>query len=134
MSLNGDGSKTVYETDTANRKAIATTTTEAGKLMSKIRYTLDEAGRFDTGEVYGPDDKLRFKTLYKYEASGQMKEETRLTPDGAVRHKIVYGYDAAGKPAGYAVYDGSGKLLGRTRQKAAVPDPAPQRPAKTRSR
>jgi len=51
MSLNEDGSKTVYETDTANRKATATTTSEAGKVMGKIRYTLDEAGRYETGDV-----------------------------------------------------------------------------------
>ncbi len=134
MSLNEDGSKTVYETDAANRKATATTTSEAGKLMGKIRYTLDEAGRYSTGEVYGPDDKLRFKTQYKYEATGQMKEETQLTTEGAVRHKIVYAWDAAGKPAGYSVFDSSGKLLGQTSRKAPAPAAAPQPAAKERTR
>ena len=134
MSLNEDGSKTVYETDTANRKATATTTSEAGKLMGKIRYTLDEAGRYETGEVYGPDDTLRFKTLYKYEATGQMKEETQLTAQGVVRHKIVYAYDRAGKPAGYSVFDGSGKLLGQTRQKLPAGSAAPQPSGKQRAR
>ena len=132
MSLNEDGSKTVYETDTANRKATATTTSAAGKLVGKIRYTLDEAGRYETGEVAGPDDKLRFKTIYKYDAAGQLKEETQLTTDGAVRHKIVYAFDAAGKPAGYSVFDPSGKLLGQTTPKAAK---APAQPkTKQRSR
>ena len=132
MSLNEDGSRTVYETDTATRKATATTTSAAGKLMGKIRYTLDEAGRYEAGEVYGPDEKLRFKTLYKYEASGQLKEETQLTAEGAVRHKIVYAYDAAGKPAGYSVFDGSGRLLGKTTDKRSA---APAQPAtKQRSR
>ena len=130
MSLNDDGSQTVYETDTANRKATATTTSAAGKLQGKIRYTLDEEGRYETGEVYGPDDKLRFKTLYKYEATGRLKEETQLTKEGAVRHKIVYAFDAAGKPAGYSVFDASGKLLGQTTQKApaATQPPPKQRP------
>ena len=132
MSLNDDGSQTVYETDTANRKATATTTSRAGKLQGKIRYTLDEAGRYETGEVYGPDDKLRFKTLYKYEATGRLKEETQLTKEGAVRHKIVYAFDVAGKPAGYSVFDASGKLLGQTTQKA--PAAAAQPAAKQRSR
>ena len=132
MSLNDDGSQTVYETDTANRKATAATTSAAGKLQGKIRYTLDEAGRYETGEVYGPDDKLRFKTLYKYEASGRLKEETQLTKEGAVRHKIVYAFDAAGKPAGYSVFDASGKLLGQTTQKA--PASAAQPAGKQRAR
>ena len=132
MSLNEDGSRTVYETDTANRKATATTTNPAGKRTGKIHYTLDEAGRFETGEVYGPDDKLRFKTLYKYEASGRLKEEAQLTPEGAVRHKIVYAFDAAGKPAGYSVFDGSGRLLGQTTDKRASAPAQP--PTKQRSR
>jgi hypothetical protein len=135
MSLNEDGSRTVYETDSANRKSTATTRNAAGKLMARIRYTLDEAGRYETGEIYGPDDKLRFKTLYKYEASGRLSEETQLTADGAVRHKIVYAFDAAGKPAGYSVYDGSGKLLGQTRPKAPpAPAAQQQQPAKQRPR
>ena len=36
-----------------------------GKPLGTIRYTLDEAGRFMRGEVYGPDDQFRFKTLYR---------------------------------------------------------------------
>ena len=133
MSLNEDGSRTVYETDTANRKATATTTSAAGKLMGKIRYTLDEAGRYETGEVSGPDEKVRFKTTYKHDAAGQLREETQLTKDGAVRHKIVYAFDAAGKPAGYSVYDGSGKLLGQTTPKVPAIR-SQQQPAKQRSR
>ena len=126
MSLNEDGSRTVYETDAANRKATATTTTAAGKVQAKIRYTLDEAGRYEAGEVYGPDDKMRYKTAYKYDPSGRLKEETQLSTDGAVRHRIVYAFDGGGKPAGYAVYDGSGRLLGQTTDKRAA---APAQPA-----
>lgn len=131
MSLNNDGSRTVYETDTANRKATATTTNAAGKIEAKIRYKLDEAGRFETGEVYGPDDKMRFKTAYKYEPSGRLKEESQLTTAGAVRHRIVYAYDASGKPAGYSVYDAAGRLLGQTTDKRGAPPAQPatkQRP------
>ena len=132
MSLNEDGSRTVYETDTANRKATATTTSAAGKVQGKIRYTLDEAGRFQTGEVFGPDDKMRYKTAYKYEASGRLMEESQLNTDGSVRHRIVYAFDAAGKPAGYAVYDASGRLLGRTTDKRAAAPAQP--PTRQRSR
>lgn len=136
MSLNDDGSQTVYETDAANRRATATTTSAAGKLTSRIRYKLDEAGRYETGEVYGPDDKMRFKTLYKYDAgTGRLTEETQLTTSGAVRHKIVYSFDAAGKPAGYSVFDAAGKLLGQTTRKAPPAQAPPQQPpAKQRSR
>ena len=129
MSVNEDGSRTVYETDRENRKATATTTTAAGKLQGRIRYTLDDAGRYETGEVYGPGEKLRFKTLYKYEASGRLKEETQLTTEGAMRHKIVYAYNDAGKMAGYSVFDGSGKLIGQTTPKTRAESTSkPRRP------
>ena len=134
MSLNEDGSRTVYETDPENRKATATTTSAAGKLMGKIRYTLDEAGRYETGEISGPDDKVQFKTAYKYDAAGQLKEETQLTKEGAVRHKIVYAFDAAGKPAGYSVFDASGKLLGQTTPKAPAVRPQQQQQPAARQR
>ena len=135
MSLNEDGGKTVYETDTANRKATATTTNAAGKLQAKIRYTLDAEGRYETGDVHGPDDKLRFKTLYKYDVgTGRLTEETQLTAAGAVRHKIVYAFDAAGKPAGYSIYDPTGKLLGQTTPKLPAAPAVQQQPAKQRSR
>ena len=133
MSLNEDGSRTVYETDTANRKATATTTSAAGKLMSKIRYILDDAGRYATGEVSGPDDKPRFKTEYKYDTAGQLREETQLTTEGAVRHKIVYAFDAAGKPAVYSVFDSLGKLRGQTTAKAPAVR-TQQQPTKQRAR
>ena len=132
MSLNEDGSKTVYETDPANRKATATTISAAGKLMGRIRYTLDAEGRYEAGEVYGRDEQLLYKTLYKYEPSGRLAEETQLTKQGAVRHKIVYAYDAAGKPAGYSVLDASGKLLGQTKPKVAAP--AAEQPSRKQRR
>ena len=63
--MNADGSRTVYEFDSLHHKAKATTTDKNGKPLGTIRYTLDEAGRFMRGEVYGPDDQFRFKTLYR---------------------------------------------------------------------
>ena len=65
VSMNADGTRTTYEFDSPNRRAVATTTTKEGKMVGRIRYVLDEAGRFASGEVCGPDEKLRFKTLYK---------------------------------------------------------------------
>ena len=44
--LNPDGSRTVYEADNANHKSVATTTGQDGKVREKIRYDLDESGRF----------------------------------------------------------------------------------------
>jgi len=131
VSQNNDGSTTTYEMDPANRKATATTVSAAGKPVSKTRYVLDDVGRFTSGEVLGPGDKLQFKTRYKYDASGRLWEETRLTSDDVVTMKLVYAYDEKGRPAGYAVYDGSGKLLGQTR--AAAPSaPAASQGAKPR--
>jgi YD repeat-containing protein len=114
VSLNADGTRTTYEFDAPRRRAVATTTTKEGKLVGKIRYVLDEAGRFYSGEVYGPDDRFRFKSLYKYDDAGKLTQETQLGPDDAVRNKIVYAYDAAGRQTGYSVYDPTGKLIRQT--------------------
>jgi YD repeat-containing protein len=124
VSINPDGSRTTYEFDPPNRKAVATTTTAEGKPQGKIRYDLDDAGRFATGAVFAADGKFRFKTRYKYDPAGRLLEETQLTKQDAVEHKIVYSYDPAGKQTGYAVYDSAGKLLGQTTPISPAPVPA----------
>lgn len=118
ISQNADGSKTAYEVDPANRRATATTTSRDGKPVGTIRYTLDAAGRYATGEVLDAKGAFRFNTAYKYdEVSGKLLEETQSTKEGKVNLKLVYAYDANGRPAGYSVYDGNGKLIGQTTRK-----------------
>lgn len=114
LSMNADGSRTVYEFDAPHHKATATTAGKDGKIVEKIRYSLDDAGRFTSGEVYGADGQFRFKTRYKYDPSGKLTEETQLAKDDAVRNKIVYAYDKNGKQMGYSVYDTAGKLIRST--------------------
>jgi len=58
LSVNPDGSRTAYEFDPSNHKAIATTTTADGRPQGKIRYELDDAGRFASGEVFAGDGRL----------------------------------------------------------------------------
>lgn len=128
VSMNADGTRTTYEFDAPRRRAVATTTGKDGKMVGRIRYTLDDAGRFAGGEVYGPDDQLRFKTLYKYDASGKLTQESQLGSDDSVRNRIVYAYDKAGRQTGYSVYDAKGKLL---RSTGATPTRSPT-PAKRR--
>ncbi len=82
VTINPDGSRTSYEFDPPNRKAVATTTTKAGKQQGQIRYELDEAGRFAAGEVFAGDGKFRFKTRYQIRcrrafARGNPTHETR---------------------------------------------------------
>ena len=124
VSMNADGSRTVYEFDPHHRKAKATTTDKNGKAVGTIRYTLDDAGRFSSGEVYGPDDQLRFKAIYKYDAAARLSQETQLNKDNAVQHKLIYAYDKNGRQTGYAVYDAAGKLVS---QKGPSPTPASKR-------
>jgi YD repeat-containing protein len=95
--------------------------------VGKIRYVLDDAGRFASGEVYGPDDQFRFRTLYKYDDSGRLTQETQLGQDEVVRNKIVYAYDKNGKQTGYTVYDAAGKVIRRTPGAAPRPSPSPRR-------
>ena len=127
VSINADGSKTVYEFDAVRHRATATTTRKDGSLVGKIRYTLDDAGRFASGEVYGPDEQFRFRTLYKYDDSGKLTEETQLGQSDVVRNKIVYAYDKNGKQTGYTVYDTAGKVIRRTPETRPRPTPTPKR-------
>jgi YD repeat-containing protein len=114
VSVNADGTRTTYEFDAPNHRATATTTAKEGNTIGKIRYVLDDAGRFASGEVYGPNEQFRFKTLYKYDAGGKLTQETQLGADDVVRNKIVYAYDKSGRQTGYSVYDAAGKLIRRT--------------------
>src|SRR5437879_7572887 len=119
--LNADGSRTVYETNAANHKTMATTTGKDGKLREKIRWDLDENGRFLRGEVFGPKEQLRFILQNKYDANNRLIEETHFARDQSLIGKIVFRYDAAGHQIGYSTYDGAGKLLGQTVAPSASP-------------
>jgi hypothetical protein len=123
VTYNHDGSRTVYEFDNEQHKAIATTTEPDGKLRGKVRYELDGAGRFSTGLIFGPDEKLRFKSIYKYDGAGRLEQETQLGKDDAVQHKVVYKYNAAGQPIGYSVLNAAGKPVGGTAAKTPTPSP-----------
>ncbi len=127
VTYNPDGSRTVYEFDNEHHKATATTTESDGKLRGKIRYEIDEAGRFSSGLVYGPDEKFRFKSTYKYDGAGRLEQETQLGKDDAVQNKIVYKYNPAGQAIGYSVFDAAGKPVGGT------PTPKPTASPKRRN-
>src|SRR6266567_8608381 len=70
VSMHPDGSRTVYNFDNAQHKAVATTTDPDGKLRETIRYDLDEAGHFSSAEISGPDGRVRLKSRYRYDAAG----------------------------------------------------------------
>src|SRR4051794_37800121 len=112
VSMNADGSRTTYEWDTANRKATATTT-DGKNVREKIRYVLDDNGRFVTGEVVGPKDKVRFVTRYKYDNAGRIAEEKQSSSDADLQHRIVHSYNSAGKETGYIIYDANGRIQHR---------------------
>jgi len=114
VSMNADGSRTVYKFDDAQHKAVATRTGQDGKVREKIRYQLDDAGRYSSGMVFGADGRLRFKSHYKYDNAGRLQAETQAAENDALLHKIVYSYDQEGKQIGYSIFDASGKLIGRT--------------------
>src|SRR5712691_2664721 len=114
LTMNPDGSKTVYQTGGSNHRVTATTTGANGKVQGKIIYKLDVDGRYESGQVFAPNGSLRFKTCYRYDAAGRLAQETQLGKDDSVLHKIIYSYDAAGQASGYAIYDSAGKLVGHT--------------------
>jgi YD repeat-containing protein len=126
MSLNADGSRTVYKFDDAQRKAVATTTSREGKIREKIRYEMDEAGRFSSGLIFGPDGRLRFKSRYRYDNAGLLQEETQTAENDTLLHRIVYSYDQGGKQTGYSIFDVSGKLLSRTMAPSPTASPKPR--------
>ena len=122
VTINPDGSKTVYQANGANHESIATTTGVDGKVRGKIIYRLDADGRYESGQVFAANGALRFKTLYKYDAAGRLTEETQIAKDDSVLNKIVYSFDAEGHQNGYAIYDGAGRLVGRVNPKPAADD------------
>jgi hypothetical protein len=83
VSMNADGSRTVYQFDDAQHKAIATTTGQDGKLRQTIRYELDDAGRFSSGRIFGPDGRLRLKSRYTYDSAGRLQEEAQSAENDA---------------------------------------------------
>ena len=125
VSMHPDGSRTVYQFDNAQHKAVATTTDPEGKVRETIHYELDEAGRFSSGEISGSDGRLRFKSHYKYDDVGRLLEETQSARDGTLLHKIIYSYGASGKQTGYSVFDASGKLVGGNSAAQARPSSSP---------
>jgi hypothetical protein len=127
MSMHPDGSRTVYNFDNAQHKAVATTTGQDGKVRETIRYVLDDAGRFA-----GADGRVQLKSRYKYNDAGRILEEAQSTPDGTLLHKIVYSYDSSGKQTGYSVFDASGKLVGGERAAGSRPSPSPKPHERTR--
>jgi hypothetical protein len=131
VSMHPDGSRTVYKFDNAQHKAVATTTDSDGKVRETIRYELDDAGRFSSGEISGPDGRLRFKSRYKYDDAGHLLEETQSADNGMLLHKIVYSYDASGKQTGYSVFDKSGKLVGGKSAAKVRPSFSPKAREKT---
>jgi hypothetical protein len=130
VTMNSDGSRTIYKFDDARHKAVATTTDPDDKFRQRIEYDLDESGRFVSGNVFGPDGRLRFKSRYAYDSAGRQQEEIQTAEDGAVLHKIVYSYDQTGRQTGYSIFDGSGKLLGRTTVPIIAASPSPKSHAK----
>src|SRR5205823_2326701 len=98
-----------------------------GKMVGRIRYVLDDAGRFASGQIYGADEQLRFKALYKYDAAGKLTEETQLGADDSIRNKIIYAYDKNGRQTGYTVYDAAGKLVRQTTGISPRPTASPKR-------
>jgi hypothetical protein len=123
VSLNADGSRTIYQFDNAKHEAIATTTDSEGKPRDKIVYQIGDTGRFVSGVVFGPDEKFLFKSAYKYDAAGRMEEETHLSKNDALINKIVYKYSPAGKQVGYSVFDAAGKLISGSSSPTPTPSP-----------
>jgi len=132
VSMHPDGSRTVYNFDNAQHKAVATTTDVDGKLRQTIRYELDDTGRFSSAEISGPDGRLRLKSRYKYDDAGRILEETQSAADGTLQHKIVYNYDSSGKQTGYSVFDASGKLVSGKGAAVVRASPSPKPREKNR--
>lgn len=76
VTVSADGSRTTYQFDNAKHEAVATTTDLDGKALGKVAYRTDDAGRFESGVVFGPNEKFLFKTVYKFDAAGQLEQET----------------------------------------------------------
>src|SRR5437016_10591390 len=67
VSLNADGSRTIYQFDNAKHEAIATATEADGKPRCKIVYQIGDADRFGSGVFFRREEKFLFKMMYNYD-------------------------------------------------------------------
>src|SRR5207237_7241243 len=66
VTLNADGSRTIYQFDNAEHEGIATTTDANVQERGKIVYQIVDAGVFVSGLVFGRDGRFRLRNAYKY--------------------------------------------------------------------
>src|SRR5258705_12201675 len=74
VGLNPEGSRVVYQFDNAKHEAIATTSDSDGKPRGKIVYQICDAGRFVSGDVFGPDEDFLSKSVYTDDAACRLEE------------------------------------------------------------
>src|SRR6266404_3816818 len=70
VTLNADGSRTIYQFDNAKHEAIAATTDANGKPRGKIVYQISDTGRFVN------------KIVYKYDSKGKQIGYSVFDPTG----------------------------------------------------
>src|SRR5207253_11325589 len=66
VSTHPDGSRTAYNFDNAQHKAVTTTTGQDGKGRETSRYVPAGARRFSSAEPSGPDARVSLESRYTY--------------------------------------------------------------------
>ncbi len=115
-----DGSKTDTITNFAERTSEERLVNQAGKVLRRTIFTLDDEGRQNGGVVYGPDNKPLSRFQFVRDAMGNIIEHRDYTVKGEVIQRKIYRLSGEGKVLGIDTYDKNGTLVhttGKSRRK-----------------
>ncbi|MFB3788843.1 MAG: RHS repeat domain-containing protein [bacterium] len=81
-----------------------------GRLLEKVEYRYDDAGRVIQKDTCGADGAPRLSEQYVYNENGTRAEEHESDAKG-LKRKRIYQYDEQGRPAEYVDSNAQGEVL-----------------------
>jgi antitoxin component YwqK of YwqJK toxin-antitoxin module len=120
-TLHSDGTRTDMQTNADEHTAESKTYNQAGKLMQRIVFKLDDQGIAVTASLYSAKNVLVSKAEYKHDGMNRVTEVLAYTPYDKLISRQVYHYDGKGKVTGIDAYDAAGNLIKSTSQTDNLP-------------
>jgi hypothetical protein len=113
-TLHDDGTRTDMQTNPDEHTAESKTYNQAGKLMQRIVFTLDDRGLAIASALYSAKNILVSKAAYKYDGMNRATEVAAYTPANKLVSRQVFHYDSRNKVTGIDTYDAAGNLIQST--------------------
>jgi YD repeat-containing protein len=110
--LHPDDTKTVTLYDAEKRQSDVRYFNSNGSWRAHVIYSLDEAGRFLSGQFLDQKEKPGIRSLYRYDDSDRVIEETHYDQSGALVRRMVYEYGMTKTVMKTVAYDAQGNVIG----------------------